>query len=198
MSAAKPFRFVLTATVIGAALMLPGQVSAADQVCKHSADEKSVYVRALQTNLMVSALTCNISDQYNTFIHQFQPVLIKDAKQLTSYYKKRHGKTGTTELNAFVTHLANDDSQHSIQVGQTEYCDAAAKLFTAVLALKPNEIEDYATTQDVPPDAPVKACAKPVSAAAVVPAAAPAKPGDTPAATSPTSAGTTAPSATSK
>ena len=180
------FRPVLAVTLLTGVLGLAGQAQAADQACKHSADEKSVYVRALQTNLMVSALTCNISDQYNTFIHQFQPVLIKDAKQLTAYYKKRHGKSGTTELNAFVTHLANDDSQHSIQVGQADYCDAAAKLFTTVLALKANEIEDYATTQDVPLDAPVKACAKPKEAAVVVPGAAgtttpapaAAKPGD--------------------
>ena len=163
------------------AILLAPQVSYADQACHRSADEKSVYMRALQTDLMVSALTCNISDQYNVFIHQFQPVLVKDAKQLQSYYKKTHGKGGPTELNAFVTHLANDESERSIQEGQAQYCDEATKLFTAVLALPSTQVEDFSTQLAISADAPVKPCASTVVAHAT-PAAvtvSPSTPADT-------------------
>jgi hypothetical protein len=154
----KAARRMRIATTIGALVLVP-QAVFADDACHRTADEKSVYMRALQTNLMVSALTCSISDQYNTFIHQFQPVLIKDAKQLTAYYKKRHGKAGATELNAFVTHLANDESERSIQEGQAQYCDEAAKLFAAVMALQSNQVEDFSTQMTISADAPVKPCA---------------------------------------
>jgi hypothetical protein len=148
--------------------------TAAAPSCKRTADEKSVYMRALQTDLMVAALTCNSSEQYNSFIHQFQPVLIKDSKELQSYFKKRDGKAGTRELNAFVTHLANDESQRSIQEGSAQYCDESAKLFTAVLAEPSDKVEDFSTTEvALAPDAPVKYCpsAKTQTAAATAPAA---------------------------
>ena len=133
--------------------------NAAVDTCKRSSDEKSVYVRSLQTDLMVAALTCSDSQQYNDFIKRFQAVLKTDAGHLQSYFKKRNGKAGAEELNSFVTRLANDESERSIQVGQSDYCDNANKLFQSVLALSPKDIEDFATTLPISSEAPVRACA---------------------------------------
>jgi hypothetical protein len=136
----------------------------ADTTCHHSLDEKSIYMRSLQTGLMVSALTCNDSPQYNEFIHRFQPVLARDAKQLQSYYNHQAG--GAEELNSFVTHLANDESQRSLQMGSADYCANAAVLFQNVLALQPEQLEDFAATQPIIPDAPVHACPPTATASA--------------------------------
>ena len=164
-----------------ASLLVSGPVNAADSAaassCKRTAGEKSVYMRALQTDLMVAALTCNNSTQYNTFVHQFQPVLTRDYKEMTSYFKKRHGKAGATEMNAFVTHLANDESQRSISEGTAQYCEESGKLFTTVLALPNDQVEDFSTQQmTLSADAPVKPCAVAVKAplpAKTAPGAAP-------------------------
>ncbi len=138
----------------------------AAETCKPTSDEKSVFMRSLQTDLMVAALTCSTSDQYNTFIHQFQSVLKTDADHLRGYYKKRRGKAGAEELNTFVTHLANDESERSIQQGQSAYCDNAAKLFQTVLATPAAKVEDYSTTLPLSGEAPVRKCALPAVAAA--------------------------------
>jgi hypothetical protein len=153
-------------TVI-AVVSSPVFASAAESVCKANSDEKSVFVRSLQTDLMVGALTCNSSDQYNSFIHQFSSVLKTDADHLRGYFKKRNGKAGPDELNTFVTHLANDESERSIQQGQTAYCDNTAKIFQTVLALPPAKIEDYATTLPISGEAPVRKCAVPAAAPVV-------------------------------
>ncbi len=126
--------------------------------CKATSDEKSVYMRSLQTDLMVAALTCSSSDQYNSFIHQFSSVLKTDADHLRGYYKKRNGKAGADELNTFVTHLANDESERSIQEGQSAYCDNSAQLFKTVLALPANKVEDFAATLPISAEAPVRHC----------------------------------------
>ena len=173
----RDLRFATLAGCALASLLVSLPAHAADTAsassCKRTADEKSVFMRALQTDLMVAALTCNSSDQYNSFIHQFQPVLIKDNKTLAAYFKKRHGKSGTTEMNAFVTHLANDESQRSIAEGTAQYCDDSGKLITAALAEPSDKIEEFSTEQvTLAADAPVKLCA---GAAKSSPAAAPVK-----------------------
>jgi hypothetical protein len=172
------FRFCGLTSLVVAGIFAAAPVyadTAAVAGCKRTADEKSVYMRALQTNLMVAALTCNSSEQYNNFIHQFQTVLIKDSKQLQAYYKKRHGRAGASELNAFITHLANDESQRSIQEGSAQYCDESGKLFTAVLALPTDQVEDFSTMQiSLSADAPVKPCAGAKTQTAAVAAPVPA------------------------
>ena len=153
----RPLRQLLSAVSAGAVIMpLAAYAQTAAPTCKRNADEKSVYVRSLQTNLMVAALTCNDSGPYNDFIHQFQPVLIKDSKQLQAFYTKTQGKAGANELNSFVTQLANDESQRSIQTAG--YCDSANQLFTAVLALQPDQLEDFSTTLPIASTAPIRPC----------------------------------------
>ena len=153
----RPLRQMMTAAVVGT-LLLPLAATAQAQTvaCKRNADEKAIYVRSLQTNLMVAALTCNDSGPYNDFIHQFQSILMKDSKQLQSFYTHTRGKNGANELNSFVTQLANDESQKSIQTAG--YCDSANQLFTAVLALPPEQLEDYSTTLPIVSTAPIRPC----------------------------------------
>jgi hypothetical protein len=150
-------RQVLSAVAVSGLLMpLAGFAQAQTVACKRNADEKAVYIRSLQTDLMVAALTCNDSDPYNQFINQFKPVLMKDSKQLQSFYSKTDGKAGANELNSFVTQLANDESQRSIQT--VGYCDSANQLFASVLALQPDQLEDYATTLPIASTAPIRPC----------------------------------------
>jgi hypothetical protein len=138
------------------ALIMPGVAQAQTVACKRNADEKAVYIRSLQTDLMVAALTCSDSEPYNQFINQFKPVLMKDSKQLQTFYTRTDGKAGANELNSFVTQLANDESQKSIQT--PGYCDNANQLFNAVLALTPDQLEDYAITLPIASTAPIRPC----------------------------------------
>ncbi len=157
------------------AVLAPSIGHAAD-ACHRTSDEKSVYMRSLQTDLMVAALTCSANDQYNDFVHKFQALLKTDADHLRGYYKKKHGKAGAEELNTFVTRLANDESERSIQQGQSAYCENATKLFQSALALAPGQLEDYAITLPISSEAPVKPCASSAAQEKPKPAAAASTP----------------------
>jgi hypothetical protein len=182
MDMKKLFLLGLTTMAVGLAPVASSAAAAASGPCKATSDEKSVYMRSLQTDLMVGALTCSTSDQYNSFIHQFQSVLKTDATHLQSYFKKQHGKGGADDLNVFVTHLANDESERSIALGQAAYCDNTARLFQTVLALPPAKVEDFAATMPISSEAPVRKCtvAATPPALAPLPAAAATPASDTP------------------
>jgi hypothetical protein len=158
--------FLFSSLIVLAMSLNPG-VARADTACHHNSGEKAIYMRSLQTDLMVSALTCSDSEQYNDFIHKFQPVLARNAKELQVFYNHQ-GSGGAEQLNMFVTHLANDESQRSLQMGSVNYCANAALLFQQVLTLQPEQLEDFAAAQPIIPDAPVHACPPPSPAAAPV------------------------------
>ncbi len=122
---------------LGLTLSLAAPVQAAN--CARPAEEAAVYVRVLQSDLMVAALTCNSRHHYNAFAKQFQPELIRHGQALKSFFNRLHGARADEKLNAFVTYLANDASVRSIN-GAGNYCQRANAVFKSVLALDPAEL----------------------------------------------------------
>ena len=94
--------------------------------------KQAFMVRALQTELMVAALTCKIRPDYNTFVSRFKSSLVRNGKVLRSYYKLQFGVESEKHLNAYVTKLANKASQRTINA-RVDYCDQAKQLFAEVL-----------------------------------------------------------------
>lgn len=64
-------------------------------------------VRTLQSDLMVSALSCNERARYNGFAVQYRSELQTHGTALKAYFKKLHGGGANRELNTYVTDLAN-------------------------------------------------------------------------------------------
>lgn len=124
----------LKSTVTGLSLTLcfaAAPALAGSAPCLTEEDERALNTRVLQTELMVAALSCNEQQRYNAFVTNYRGHLAAQGASLRAWFSRTYGSASTSELNAFVTRLANDASKRSLEAGS--YCDAASSLLTEVL-----------------------------------------------------------------
>src|SRR5271165_6077929 len=119
-------------SVVAASLLL-SQVANA-QPCAKPADKTAFDVAGLKSQLMVTALACDVRDRYNDFVLRFQPELMREERALTAYFARSFGGRGQKEHDDYITSLANTQSELGIKLG-TAYCQQSVGLFDAVLAL---------------------------------------------------------------
>jgi hypothetical protein len=125
--------------------------------CGPTPDQASIGMRALQTELMVAGLKCS-ADQWNSFTAKFKATIKQDADRLQRVFSKTYGKSGASQMNAFVTQLANDASQRSNAFAEADYCKQEDVLFQKVLALTAAELEKFSAKRKVAVVQPVKLC----------------------------------------
>lgn len=111
--------------------------------CAAPADEASLRVRMMQTELMVAALTCNQRTDYNSFVTRFQPQLTMQGKHLQSFFKQKYGSGSSRALNGFVTRIANESSRRGMQK-RGEFCRAAAAIHASTQKITPADLPAYA------------------------------------------------------
>jgi len=125
--------------------------------CKVTPDNASIGIRALQTELMVAGLKCS-AEQWNSFTAQFKATIKMDADRMQHLFSKSYGKSGASQMNAFVTQLANDASQRSNGFSEADYCKQEDVIFKKVLALTGQELERFAVGRALAVPAPVALC----------------------------------------
>lgn len=111
--------------------------------CASDRDLDALNTRVLQTELMVAALSCGERQRYNTFVTTYQSALTERGQALQAMFRRAHGKKAMTELNAFITKMANDASQQVRQKGD-EYCVFAAELFDEMAVASPRDLHRVA------------------------------------------------------
>jgi hypothetical protein len=126
-------------------------------LCKVTPDNASIGIRALQTELMVAGLKCS-AEQWNSFTAQFKATIKMDADRMQHLFSKSYGKSGASQMNAFVTQLANDASQRSNGFSEADYCKQEDVVFKKVLALTGKELERFAVGRALAVPAPVALC----------------------------------------
>lgn len=135
----------LIASLMATALLAPGVASAA---CLSSYDGTAINVAGLKSQLMVTALACDVRDRYNSFVMTFRPTLQREDTALNSYFSRHYGRRWRSEHDTYITQLANVQSDASIKEG-TLFCQQNVGLFDQVLALK-NAKELLAFADDKP------------------------------------------------
>jgi hypothetical protein len=151
--------------------------------CKPTPDQASIGIRALQTELMVAGLKCS-AEQWNNFTAKFKTTLKTDAQRLQHLFAKSYGRSGSTEMNTFVTSLANEASQRSNGFAEADYCKQEDVLFQKVLTLTSLELERFSVGRKLNVAAPVALCPPdPTDGVAATTTAAAGTPGAAPAAT---------------
>ena len=125
--------------------------------CQPTADQASIGIRALQTELMVAGLKCS-AEQWNAFTTKFKTTIKVDADRMQKLFSKAYGKSGANQMNAFVTQLANDASQRSNGFSEADYCKQQDVLFQKVLALTSIELERFSAGRSLAVPAPVALC----------------------------------------
>jgi len=143
-----------------AAGLLTSQMAAA-QNCARQADKTAFDVAGLKSQLMVTAITCEATERYNSFIARFRPALLAQEKVVNAYFSRNFGKRATVEHDGYVTSLANSQSENGLKMG-TAFCNQNVGMFDEVMALRDGSaLPDYATSKN--PNQPITlvACSTP-------------------------------------
>lgn len=120
----------LTVIARGLALLLlavPGCAVLASP-CALAPEGHALNARALQTDLMVSALVCGRRDDYNDFVTRFRGKLATQATLMRHHFERQYGRRGEVQMDRFVTRLANEASRAS-NADRALYCRATGSLF---------------------------------------------------------------------
>jgi hypothetical protein len=146
-----------------AASMLAGHTAFAAP-CVKPADIAAFNVIGLKSRLMVAALSCHAdhaSKDYAAFLARFHSGLQKRQRQLRAYFTRLHGRRGEREREAYMTSLANAQSQLAVTQGRA-FCDSSLLLFRQVLALgKGADLADFAASNGLIQPIALIACTGP-------------------------------------
>ena len=153
---------------VSAAALLLSHAAMAQRECPTIADQQVFEVAALKSEMMVLATSCHDDTQYNAFIHRFQSALLDNDHAFDAYFKRAYGRAGQVQHDAYITALANGQSDVGLQLG-TDFCDRDQVLFSEVMAVpSAGDLPEYAAGKELIP-ASLGACepAPPATKAAV-------------------------------
>ncbi|MCB5944564.1 hypothetical protein [Acidocella sp. KAb 2-4] len=124
--------------------------------------QQAFNVIGLKSALMVAALTCGEQDQYDAFMHSFQPHVLAAQHTMDSYFHKASGRySGQKMEDEFVTQLANNQTMAGMAQGSA-FCLNNQAEFKAVLALRSSDDLDHFVTNQPPAQAAQVASNAPV------------------------------------
>lgn len=103
------------------------------QACIRPAERAAVDFRAVQSQLMVAAIACNRTDEYNLFVRRHQAELGAAHRTVSGVFRRAHGAQGQRQYDQYITNLANAQSQEGIRQG-SHFCRDVGALFQAALA----------------------------------------------------------------
>ncbi len=153
---------ILLSSLIAAGL-LTSQFAQA-QSCTRPTDKTAFDVAGLKSHLMVTAITCEATERYNTFIMRYRPDLVAQEKVLTAYFSRSFGRKAQAEHDDYITSLANSQSQDGLKSGAA-FCDRNLSMFDDVMKLHGGtELADYATGKAPVQPIELVACATPARA----------------------------------
>ena len=124
-------------------LMLPLKAMAGN--CALVEEKAALDVRALQTQLMVAALSCGEQARYNEFMKKFGKQLSMQGDDLKHYFSRVYSTDSERQKNSFITKLANTSSQLSLKEDEDEFCETASAMFDDVIGAKPVEMPKLAS-----------------------------------------------------
>ena len=126
--------------------------------CARPTEKAAFQVAALKSRLMVTALACDSTDKYNTFITANRAVLLPQEKTLSGYFARNYGRRAATEHDEYITNLANAQSRRRI-IDNYRFCRDGQQLYADVAAIKaPSEMPAVAASRIISQPFNVKEC----------------------------------------
>lgn len=146
-----------SSTVLAAlgGLLIAGPALA--NACMRPEERSALDVRALQSYLMVSALSCQRGESYNQFVRRFSTELGVASRTTSAYFQRAHGGQGRTRFDAHNTNLANEHSEDGIRAGSF-FCRDAESLFQQVLATPGPQLAQFAVQRNIPQNLAADEC----------------------------------------
>lgn len=103
------------------------------QECASRQERVALDVRAMQSELMVAALSCNKNAEYNRIVSMHRDRLAGAGKDMQRYFGRVYAERANANMNAFVTDLANKTSNISLNIELHQYCQKANYVFNMLL-----------------------------------------------------------------
>jgi hypothetical protein len=129
------------------------------KICAKKDEKEAFDVTGLKTRLMVAAIICGSSDQYNAFIRHNRSDLIQQDKDLQKYFIRAYGgsRAAQSNMDSYKTDLANVQQQRHSR--DPQFCQGSAALFQAALATKtPADIGPVASNAAVDQPLVISTC----------------------------------------
>ncbi len=145
---------------LGVAAMVAGPALAAAQ-CGISSAREAFDVQGLKSELMVTALSCNVQDRYNAFVEKFRPNLNAEESRLNGYFRSTYGRGAQTAHDDYITQLANVQSERGLKAG-VAFCQQRVSMFDEVSVLNSAaDLGGYAEAKDIVQPSSYETCAAP-------------------------------------
>jgi hypothetical protein len=103
--------------------------------CARPAEKQAFQVAALKSRLMVTALACDATDKYNSFITTHRAALLPEERVLSGWFSRNYGRRARTQQDEYVTNLANAQSRRRI-IDNARFCRDGQQLYADVATLK--------------------------------------------------------------
>ncbi len=154
-----PSRKVMAGLV---AVMLTPSVAFAQRApaaaCLQPVEKTAFDIRALQSQLMVVALTCGQQDDYNAFVTRHQSDLASAFRNVAGHFRRTAGAQHQRQLDQYITNLANGQSQVGIARGSF-FCREQTPLFQqAIAASSPAQLAEISVARSIPQAITTPAC----------------------------------------
>ena len=142
------------------AALVAGPALAAGQ-CGISSAREAFDVQGLKSELMVTALSCNVQDRYNAFVEKFRPDLTAEEGRLNGYFRSTYGRGAQTAHDDYITQLANVQSERGLKAG-VAFCQQRVSMFDEVSVLgSAADLGGYAEAKDIVQPSSYETCAAP-------------------------------------
>ncbi len=136
--------------------MLSAQARAANS-CALPDEQAALDTRVLQTELIVAALSCGTSSQYNGFVQKFESELVALGGVFRNYFTRIYGLNGEDRMDRTVTRLANIAEVRSMGLGP-QYCDYEAQVFATLQGVEPAQLAAFAAENPYVGDHDIRPC----------------------------------------
>jgi hypothetical protein len=117
--------------------------------CAYEKEKTALDSRALQSQLMVAALSCGKQENYNSFVKKFKTELISQKPELEGYFSRQYKSQSASQMNRFMTALANESSKRSLKMDSAEFCKTASGLFDELNKIKPAKLYQVASNKQI-------------------------------------------------
>jgi hypothetical protein len=145
--------------LLGAGLIAT-RIAAADP-CARPAERAAFDVTALKSQLMVTALACNVQERYNQFVIRYRNDLVQEERLLSKFFSRASARSGRQDLDDYITSLANAQSEAGTKLG-AGFCEQRIAMFDQVMALhSATELPHFAAGQPILQPKTLTDCAVP-------------------------------------
>ncbi len=149
---------IVIAFVLLIILACAAHIAEAKMACAFKNEKNALDARAMQSQMMVAALSCGNQQKYNSFIKKFQAEFIECGKNLKTYFTRNYHNDADRQMNKFITSIANEASKKSLDQNSEQFCAEANHLFDKIQSSGKQNVLELASMQEFASLHPIKSC----------------------------------------